>query len=76
MTRKTIFDIYNEQHVNDVPKVIPNENLVKTENPEIVKTDPETVTETKEVTNNITTLEEDVGTTSIKEERGEDLNGV
>lgn len=72
--RKNIFEIYNEQHVNDEPKVKPNENLVKTENPETVKTEPETVTETKEVTNQVSTPKEDVGTTSIKE-GGED-NGV
>lgn len=72
--RKNIFEIYNEQHANDVPKVLPNENYVKTENPEVVKTYPET--KTNDVTVNITTSTEDVGKSSLNEERGEDVNGV
>ena len=72
--RKNIFELYNEQHANDTPKTTPNENYVKTENPEIVKPEPEQ--KENDVTDNITTSTEDVGKSSLAEERGEDLNGI
>lgn len=70
--KKNIFEIYNEQHANDVKEVKQNENYVKTETPEIVKTDPELKTDPESKTDPEPKTDiEDIGKSSLSEERGE-----
>lgn len=73
--RKNIFEIYNEQHANETPKSKSNENYVKTENPEVVKSEPETKTDPEQKTDlEPKTNIEDVGRLSLSEERGDITN--
>lgn len=41
MTRKTIFDLYNEQHKNETPKEIKQPNNVETYTPPTIETPKE-----------------------------------
>ena len=76
MTRKTIFDLYNEQHANETPKEIKQPANVETYEPPKVETPKEIetskeietpiTTETPtEIETPITTPIEDVGTSSL-----------
>lgn len=65
MTRKTIFDIYNEQHKQEV-KVQTDTNEVPTTQTEEVQTQLE-VNEGKKVEETVNTPLDDKGTTSLKE---------
>ena len=76
MTRKTIFDLYNEQHANETQKEIKQPNNVETYEPPKIETPKEIeqpkeiekpiTTETpKETETLITTPIEDVGTSSL-----------
>ena len=70
MTRKTIFDLYNEQHANETPKEIKQPANVETYEPPKIETPKEIetpiTTETpKEIETQITTPIEDVGTSSL-----------
>lgn len=79
MTRKTIFDIYNEQHQEDVKTPIEHNEVLTTPTEE-VKTQETNETKTIEETNENKSKEEtkttpldDKGTTSLQE--GENKNG-
>ena len=73
MTRKTIFDIYNELHANDVPEQKQESNFVVTQQPENVAA--EKVIEKPIEEKQVATPQENINTSSLSEERSEE-NGV
>ena len=73
MTRKTIFDIYNEQHKQEVKAPLETNEVAPTQTEE-VQTQSE-VNEIKKVEETVNTPLDDKGTTSLKEGDIENGNG-